>query len=343
MLIKQGFIHGARDLRLDTGELSDAPLAPDELLVKTEVTALSTGTDIGNYVGDSTYIPTSPGYPRAIGYSNVGTIVNIGEEISGLYVGQRVFSTKRHVSAYRARRSDMIMPIPDLVPSDVASLSYLAQLSLSALRQSNYQSGESVAVVGLGVIGLTGIAVARALGARTIAIGNSDTRLTVAEKVGAHYTIPVQDETIEEAVREACSGNLADIVILAADKWAAYRTSMQSVRYGGRVAILGFPGRWEGLPSFNPLDPAWLWQKRLSIFGSGFDTHNDCQMWDRRFTTRRNLGYILDLLNDGVLKLAPVITHRVAAEDMRSIYELAASHSKDLITAVFKWGDSNRG
>jgi threonine dehydrogenase-like Zn-dependent dehydrogenase len=95
------------------------------------------------------------------------------------------------------------------------------------------------------------------------------------------------------------------------------------------------------LPSFNPLDPAWLWAKRLSILGSGFDMHNDCQMWERRFTTRRNLRYILDLFGDGTLKLAPLITHRVAAEDMQSIYDLAASHSKDLITAVFQWNGGN--
>jgi threonine dehydrogenase-like Zn-dependent dehydrogenase len=118
---------------------------------------------------------------------------------------------------------------------------------------------------------------------------------------------------------------------------------MQSVRYGGRVAILGFPGRWEGLPTFNPLDQAWLWAKRLSVFGSGFDTRGDCQVWERRFTTRRNLETILNLLQDGTLKLAPLITHRVAAEKMQSIYELAASRSKDLITAVFHWEETDLG
>src|ERR1017187_1906189 len=343
MLIKQGFIHGVRDLRLDTAEISDEVLTPEEILVRTEVTALSTGTDIGNYIGDSTYIPTSPEYPRPIGYSNVGTILNIGSEVGDLHVGQRVFSTKRHASAYRALKTDLIVPIPDSVSSEVASLAYLSQLSLSSLRQADYQCGESVAVVGLGVIGLAGVGVARALGARTIAIGNSNVRLAVATQVGAHHALLAKEEGIEEPVREACSGNLADIVILAADKWVAYRTSMKCARYGARVAILGFPGRWEGLPSFNPLDPAWLWAKRLSILGSGFDTHNDCQMWERRFTTRRNLRYILDLFGDGTLKLAPLITHRVAAEDMQSIYDLAASHSKELITAVFQWSGGNCG
>lgn len=160
MIVKQGIIHGVRDLRIDKVQISDEPLAPDEILVRTDVTALSTGTDIGNYIGNSTYIPTSPGYPRAIGYSNVGTVLDIGTEVTNLHVGQRVFSTKRHASAYRARLTDLIVPVPDSVPSEIASLAYLAQLSLSALRQADYEPGESVAVVGLGVIGLAAVAIA---------------------------------------------------------------------------------------------------------------------------------------------------------------------------------------
>jgi threonine dehydrogenase-like Zn-dependent dehydrogenase len=337
MKVHQAFIHGERDLRIDQVDISDEPLGPDELLVQTEVSALSTGTDIGNFVGDSRYIPMCPGYPRSIGYSNVGVVLETGTNVHEFRPGQRVFSTKRHVSKYRAVKSDLLIAVPETVSSDAASLSYLAQLTMSALRQADYISGERVAIVGLGVIGLTGIAIARALGAKTIAIGNSPLRQQVAEKVGAHHTISSDEKQIEEVLRKACSGDLADIVILSADKWSAYRTAMSCVRFAGRVAILGFPGRWEGAPPFNPLDPAWFWAKRLSILGSGFDTHRDCELWERRFTTRRNLEYIIDLLANGALALEPIITHRVPVAQMQQIYDLAASHSKDLITAVFDW------
>ena len=339
MLIKQAFIHGQRDLRLDFVTLEDENLGANEIIVRTEVTALSTGTDIGNYLGDSKYIPRCPGYPRPVGYSNVGRIVGIGSAVHDFRVGQRVFATKRHASAYRAQTSDLVLPIGDSVDSDDASLAYLAQLSLSALRQARYQSGETVAIVGLGVIGLAGVGMARALGARTIAIGNSELRLAVAKKLGAHRTILDEGDSDYEGTQEQCSDNLPDIVILAADSWSAYRTAMRCVRYNGRVAILGFPGRWEGPPPFNPLDPAWIWAKHLSVLGSGFDHHHDCEPWERRFTTRRNLKCILDLMEDGTLSLSPVITHRVPAASVKDIYELAAARSKELITAVFDWRD----
>ena len=61
----QAILYGAGDLRLEERPLLEAPLGPDQVLVETEVTALSTGTDLGNYLGDSTYVPGAPDYPRS--------------------------------------------------------------------------------------------------------------------------------------------------------------------------------------------------------------------------------------------------------------------------------------
>src|SRR6478609_1410830 len=149
--MRRAILYGAGDLRFQDSPLDIDHLEADQVYVETEVTALSTGTDLGNYLGNSTDIPGAPDYPRAVGYSNVGIVRGVGSDVADLRIGQRVFSMKPHQSAFLARTSELMVPVPDGVSPEQASLAYLAQLGMAAMRQARYESGESVAVVGLGV------------------------------------------------------------------------------------------------------------------------------------------------------------------------------------------------
>ena len=105
----------------------------------------------------------------------------------------------------------------------------------------------------------------------------------------------------------------------------------------GRISILGFPGRGEPAPDFNPLDAKWFYGKQLTLIGAGFSPRTECQPSDIRFNLRRNLEYLFALMASGSVCLEPIITHRIPAEHMRDAYELAKQHSKSLIAAVFDW------
>jgi threonine dehydrogenase-like Zn-dependent dehydrogenase len=326
--VRQAILYAAGDLRLDDVPLDPGCLKDDQVYVETEVTALSTGTDLGNYLGKSTDVPGAPGYPRGVGYSNVGIVRKVGGSVSQLTVGQRVFSMRPHQSAYIAHGTELLVPVPDGVKPEQASLAYLTQLGMAAMRQANYQAGESVAVVGLGVIGLGTIGVARAMGAAAIGVANSELRAKAALAVGAHRVFVIGNG---EPPRDV------DLVVLTANPWAAYRTSVDMARYGGRVSILGFPGRGEAPPDFNPLDPLWFYGKQLSLIGAGFSPRSECTLAEVRFNLRRNLEYIFNLMAARSLSLESLVTHRLPATRMREAYELAKQHSKDLVAAVFDW------
>jgi threonine dehydrogenase-like Zn-dependent dehydrogenase len=326
--VKQAILYGAGDLRLEDRPLDPERLEPDQIYVETEVTALSTGTDLGNYLGNSTEIPGAPDYPRPVGYSNVGVVRAVGSEAGNFQIGQRVFSLKPHQSGYVARTSELLVAIPDGVTPEQASLAYLAQLGMAAMRHARYESGESVAVVGLGVIGLGTVAIARAMGATVTAVANSDLRGEVARQVGAHHVHVTGGNGLPSGI---------DLVVLTANPWAAFRLSMDVVRTGGRISILGFPGRGEPHPDFNPLDPKWFYGKQLTLIGAGFSPRSECQPSEIRFNLRRNLEYLFSLMATGAVCLEPLITHRIPADRMRDAYELAKQHSKSLIAAVFDW------
>ncbi|MEN6605098.1 MAG: zinc-binding alcohol dehydrogenase, partial [Bryobacteraceae bacterium] len=273
-------------------------------------------------------------------YSNVGIVMRAGSDVRAPAAGARVFSMKPHMSAYIARANEVLVPIPEGVPADQASLAYLTQLGLAGMRQARYEAGENVMVVGLGVIGLSTVGLARAMGARVVAIGNSHVRCDVALKVGAHAAAMAKDPDAPELLKREFGVNGADLVVLTANPWDAYRFSVENVRPSGRISILGFPGRGQAAPDFNPLDPRWIYAKQLTLLGSGGSPRVECDPGDLRFNLRRNLEYILDLMARGELSLADVISHRLPARRMREAYEMAKEHSKTLVAAVFEWKDS---
>lgn len=303
MKVTQAVLHGAGDLRLDRVEID---VAPDGLVVNTLMTALSTGTDMGNWDGRSLEVPGAPPYPRWVGYSNVGYFDKTPDT--------RVFSMKPHQSRVVLEPDDVWVPVPNNVSNKAASLTYLAQLGLAALQKVSYQPGEYVGVVGLGVIGLCTVAVARALGAHVVAIGNAPERLRAAARCGAH---DVTDYRIVGAT---------DLMVLTANTWDAYRSAVEQVRDGGRVAVLGFPGRNQPAPPFNPVQPEWLYAKQLTIAGAGRSDQLD-----------RNLFMIMRLMEQGDLDLEPAISHVFPWRKMKDAYELAASRDKRFTAAVFDW------
>ena len=339
--MKQAILYGAGDLRIEELPLEAEALQPDQIYVETEVSALSTGTDLGNYLGDSTYVPGAPRYPRPIGYANVGVIRRVGANVKSLRPGQRIFALKPHQSAYVARQDELLLPIPEDVPSEEASLAYLTHLGLASLRQARYEAGENVAVVGLGVIGLCTVWLARAMGARVVGIANSAIRCEAALRLGAHASYPAEDPDLPKKLEIMFGEAGADIVVLTANTWSAYRVSMELARHSGRVSLLGFPGRAQKPPDFNPLDPRWVYQKQLTLLGAGFAPRVDCPPEDLRFNMRRNLQYILDMMAAHRPRLESVISHRLPASRMVEAYELAREHSKTLVAAEFDWRSSH--
>ena len=323
--IGKAILYGAGDLRIDEEQFDPASLQPTEVLVRTQVTGFSTGTDLANYQGRSTEIPGAPDYPRPVGYSNVGVVHSVGSAVASLRPGERVFSVKPHCSAFVASENDLLIPLAEGVNADKASLAYLVHLGIASLRRVSYEAGETVCVIGLGVIGLCTVAAARAMGAQVTAISNDERRAGIARRLGA------------AAAMEGGEG--VDIVVLTANTWDAYRRAMEAARFGGRVTVLGFPGRAQPAPQFNPLDARWLYGKQLTIAGAGFLPRVECAPADIRFNLRRDLVYVLELMESGRLDLAPVISHRFASHRMREAYELASQHSKDFSAAVFDWRD----
>lgn len=328
MLIHKAILYGAGDLRLESETLA---LPPPErhLLIETEVSALSTGTDLGNYEGRSREVPTAPDYPRWVGYNNIGIVRQTGPGVTRWREGQRVFTPRPHQSAYVSHEDDLIVAVPDGVSPEAASLCYLTELGVAGMRQLHYEAGERVTVIGLGVIGLCTVGVAQAMGARVTAVANSPFRRDLALAMGAEQAF------LAGEAKQA--GIEADIVVLTANPWPAFREAVDLARFGGRISVLGFPGRALPPPDFNPLAAEWFYGKQLILAGAGFAPKADVPPQEIRFNVRRNIELIFDYMRRGKLPVERIITHRFPWPRLTEAYELARVHSKDMAAAIFDW------
>ncbi|MBI5879756.1 MAG: zinc-binding alcohol dehydrogenase [Chloroflexi bacterium] len=348
MQIKAAVLHGPRDLRVEDRALAVETLKPDELWVQTEVSALSTGTDRGNYEG-AQRVPGAPDYPRWVGYSNVGIVRGVGAAVTRLRVGERVFALKPHQSAYVARESELIVRVPpDVAPED-AAFTYLFHLGFQSLQRGHFVPGENVAVVGLGILGLASVELARAQGARVLALGNAASRLAVARSVGAHVALQSDAPELPAAIDELTHGTGIDLVILAANPWPAYRTAMEIVRPNGRVAVLSLPGRGEPPSDFNPLELEWFYGKALTIiavagvaayaypFIQAPSSSRPGEAVAAVFSRARGCEYLLDLMAERRLQPSRLITHCLPYQRMNEAYEMALHRDKSMIGVVFDW------
>jgi len=282
---------------------------------------------------------SGPAYPRLVGYCNAARVLAVGNEIAGIAAGDRILTHQSHRTCFACDADDVLALIPAALDSRSASAAYIAHIGLNALQRAALQPGETVVIQGLGPIGLATVALARTMGAaHVVAIGNSANRIEKARALGATITIEVEDAELSARFLEAAGGSGAHVVINTVNSWSAWRTSLDLVLPFGRVAVLGFPGRGETLPDFNPLQSDPFYTKQPSILSVGLaagpGNWGEGDVAEHRHT---NMEFLLRLMTTGSLPLGDLITHERRWDELEAVYELAAAGDKEMIVPVLRW------
>ena len=336
--MKIAVLHGPGDLRIEDQPLDTRKLAPDEVWVRTEITAFKIGTDRGNYEG-AEHVPGAPDYPRWVGDSNLGTVRGIGSDVRNLKVGDRVLSTMPHQSEYVADCLRLIR-VPDGADPEDAVFGTLYSLSAHCYHKAMFRPSETVAVVGLGTLGLGAVAIGPLYGGRIAAIGNSDTRLEMAKRIGAHASFRSDAPDLADRLDTFSGGRGIDLVILTANPWPAYQTSLQIVRTNGRIAIVSLLGRGEEGLDFNPLAMEYFYLKGISLIAVSGQDPDLFPDTGRDRSQLRHCRHLLDLMADGLLEPKRLVTHRLPYTRIAEAYEMALRRDKSMMNVVFDWRDA---
>lgn len=264
-----------------------------------------------------------------LGYCNVGRVAEVGADVHGLAVGERVVSNGPHAEFVAVTRN-LCARIPDGVADDEAVFTVLAAIALQGVRLTAPTLGERFVVTGLGLLGLVTVQLLRANGCRVLGIDPDPTKAEFARQFGADVVALERGED-PLAVAEAFSGGVGvDGVLITASTRSNDPVSQgeRMCRQRGRIVLVGVTGL--------ELHRSDFYQKELSFqvscsYGPGrYDPQyeemgTDYPLGFVRWTEQRNFQAVLEMMNTRALDVRALITHRFAFDAAPAAYELLAT------------------
>ena len=316
--------------------MEDVPLPTygvNDVLIKIKKTAIC-GTDIHIYTWDDWAQATIP-VPMTVGHEFYGEIVEMGSEVKGLHLGQRVSGEghitcghcrncragKQHLcrntlgvgvnrtgcfAEYLSMPASNVLALPDNITGDQAAiLDPFGNATHCAL--SFDVVGEDVLITGAGPIGIMAVAIMRHIGARHVVITDvNDHRLDLARQMGATRAINVKHTSIRDTMDELGMLEGFDVGLEMSGNPIAFNDLVKSMNHGGHVALLGNP----------PKETAIDWNQVIfkGLVLKGIYGREMYETWYKMIT----------MLQSG-LNITPVITHQFPVDEYQQAFEIMAS------------------
>jgi predicted dehydrogenase/threonine dehydrogenase-like Zn-dependent dehydrogenase len=263
-----------------------------------------------------------------LGYSCSGTVIAVGSAVGDFQIGDRVacggVGYASHCGMNWVPRN-LAVRLPDQVTLEAASLATIAAIALQGVRQSNVVLGETVIVIGAGLVGVLTMQLARAAGCRVIAIDRDPARAEKALSWGAQLAFQTSDSELGNAVRNF-SRYGADAAIITASTQSAEPLEQAStlLRDRGRIVVVGDVGMGVSRRS--------LYHKEISLalsrsYGPGrYDPSyeeygNDYPIGYVRWTERRNMEAVIDSFASGAVDVSRLVEMRYPAAHAGRAYE----------------------
>jgi threonine dehydrogenase-like Zn-dependent dehydrogenase len=276
------------------------------------------------------------GYPVAIGYNNVAEVVALGEGVEDIHVGQRVFTMARHIELFDVEPWEAVA-IPPGVDDAAAAPAYIATLGLHALRRVQWQPGEPVVVIGLGLIGICAALVADACGAELVCIEPSAQRRGLVASLLPNARIHDPETPVSELTVGLTRRDLR-VAIDAAGGELALHMAISILVPGGRVAVLALHPE-----SLGPLLADAFYEREIALVSTSNDPYEPQEPDGfRPFTRNTNVSFMLGLVARGRLALERVCTHTFPVHDIARVYaDLSSGSSPEIVGALLDWRASH--
>jgi len=282
--------------------------------------------------------------PLPLGYCNVGRVIEVGEGVKDFKIGDRVASNGQHAE-FVSIPQNLVAHVPDNISDEEASFTVVGAIGLQGIRLVNPQFGETVVVVGLGLIGLLTAEMLLANGCTVIGYDLDDAKVEIAKKKGIIAFNPAKGDNAVKFVENQTNGVGADAVIITASAKSndIISDAANMSRKRGRIVLVGVIG-------LN-LSRAEFYEKELTFqvscsYGPGrYDDDYEQKGIDYplafvRWTEKRNFETVLKSISTGRLKVKELITEVVDIENFEQVYgEIGSSKS---IASILKYKEDNK-
>ena len=281
--------------------------------------------------------------PLPLGYCNVGKVISVGTGVTDFKVGDRVASNGQHAE-FVSIPQNLAAHIHDNISDDEAAFTVIGSIGLQGIRLLNPTMGETVVVIGLGLIGLLSAEMLIANGCKVIGYDLDDSKVEIANSKGITAFNPLKGNDPVKFVNNETNNIGADAVLITASAKTHEIISQAAnmSRKRGRIVLVGVIG-------LN-ISRADFYEKELSFqvscsYGPGrYDDKYEFKGIDYplpfvRWTEKRNFETVLQLISTGKLKVKELISEVVPIEQYDKIYgNIGNSNS---IASIFKYNEIN--
>lgn len=281
------------------------------------------------------------GEPLPLGYCNVGKVIAVGEGVDGFNVGDRVASNGQHAE-FVAVPKNLVAHVPDNVSDEEATFTVIGSIGLQGIRLLNPTLGETVVVIGMGLIGLLTAQLLIANGCRVIGVDIDEEKLNLSKQWGVIPFNPKSGDPVK-FVESQTQGVGTDGVIITAsaktDEIISQAAKMSRKR--GKIVLVGVIG-------LN-LSRAEFYEKELSFqvscsYGPGrYDEAYEQRGQDYplpfvRWTEKRNFEAVLQAISSRKLLVRDMVTEVVPLAEFTTIYGEIGSRKS--IASILKYNET---
>lgn len=273
-------------------------------------------------------------FPFRPGYSMSARVVEVGPGVTGFKEGDRVSAGVPHQARFKTR-TDRLHLIPDGVSDEDATWVSIALTTQLGVRRASHALGETVAVVGMGMLGQLVVQYLALSGARkVIAIDPVQSRLELAKAHGATHGLAVNVGEAQAAIQEITDGTMLDVIYDVTGHAPVLAGCIPLVRRLGRIILLGDCPT----PTQQHLAPGVVSNSLaiLGLHGSASPAEaSDFAPWSRREITSLFFDYLLQ----GRMRVADLITHHFEPEQAPQVYSGLVKDRSSAIGMIFEWDD----
>ncbi|MFB6362806.1 zinc-binding alcohol dehydrogenase [Paenibacillus elgii] len=313
-------------------ELPNPEALPQFVKVRTDYSVVSVGTEL---------LMIRSNEDANLGYSASGVVVEVGEGVTHVVPGQRVacYGVPAH-REFLLVPKHLVVPVPEGVTQQEAAFVGIGAIAVHALRQAELRFGETIIVVGLGILGQAIAQIAHAACYRVIGLELMEERCRMLEAIGA-IACRSQEE-LQKAIKSDPSCNGADAVMLCASsrKNSMVDDAISWLRDRGRVVIVGDTG--------TEFDRDLLFMKEASIHisraggpGRYEETYEqqgvDYPIGYVRWTEGRNMGEFLRLIAEKRIDMQSLITHECELDELPAMYRSCLEKPQESMGIVVRY------
>ena len=338
MKIREVVVTGQHQVELQTADIGVSDLGPNELLIDTEYTFISSGTELANYTGREPKVfekGTWCEYPWRSGYANVGTVREVGAGVNRAAPGDRVFTYGQHASTIRYSQDRLVAPVRAAVDPAVVAASRMAGVAMTATVVGEIGTNPWVVVFGLGLVGNLAAQMFQIHGCRVIGVDPVPERRELAQRCGIQHTVGGDASATQAEITEITGGERGNITVDAVGHSSVVMQALRATANHGQLIILGSPrvsvqGDLTELLSETHL--RWITIRGALEWCVPMypDIGSRTSQWSKQQT-------IFDWMARGELHVEPLISHRLTPDQIKQAYDGLLNEPNVYTGVVLDW------